>query len=66
MEAEMDRMREEAAALEREMRERIQQVHRSYRRELVPWKPPGEMLRSRDFQPTVRIRIERQDNNNAS
>jgi MerR family transcriptional regulator, heat shock protein HspR len=66
LQAELDRMREQAAALEHEMRDRIQQVHRSYKRELVPWKPPGEMLRSRDFRPPVRIRIERTDNKNAS
>jgi MerR family transcriptional regulator, heat shock protein HspR len=58
MQAELDRVREQAIQLERDMRERIQQVHRSYKRELVPWRPPGEMVRSRDFRP-VRIRVER-------
>jgi hypothetical protein len=53
----------EAAALEREMRKRIEQVHRSYKRELVPWKPPGEMLRTKDMKPPVRIRVERPDTN---
>jgi MerR family transcriptional regulator/heat shock protein HspR len=66
LQAELDGMREQATALEHEMRDRIQQVHRSYKRELVPWKPPGEMLRSRDFQPPVRIRIERTEDKNAS
>jgi MerR family transcriptional regulator, heat shock protein HspR len=63
MRAELDSMREQAAELEREMRERIEQVHRSYKRELVRWEPPGQMLRSRDFKPTVRIRVERPENN---
>ncbi len=58
MQAELDRVREQAIALERDMRERIQQVHRSYKRELVPWRPPGEMVRSRNFRP-IRIRVER-------
>jgi MerR family transcriptional regulator/heat shock protein HspR len=63
MQADLDRMRDQAEELEQQMRQRIQQVHRSYKRELVPWKPPGELLRSRDFKPPVRIRIERQGNN---
>ncbi len=61
MQRELDRMREQAEELEREMLARIEQVHRSYKRELVPWKPPGEILRSKDFKP-VRIRVERTDN----
>jgi MerR family transcriptional regulator/heat shock protein HspR len=61
MQAELDRMREQAERLEREMLARIQEVHRSYKRELVPWQPPGQMLRSKDFKP-VRIRVERPDN----
>ena len=31
--------------LEREMLARIEQVHRSYKRELVRWEPPGAILR---------------------
>ena len=61
MQRELDRMREQAEDLERKMLARIEQVHRSYKRELVPWKPPGEILRSKDFKP-VRIRVERTDN----
>jgi MerR family transcriptional regulator/heat shock protein HspR len=59
MQAELDRMRAEAEELEREMLQRIQEVHRSYKREIVRWEPPGEMLRSREFKTPVRIRVER-------
>jgi MerR family transcriptional regulator, heat shock protein HspR len=62
MQGELDRMREQAVRLEREMLARIEQIHRSYKRELVPWQPPGQMLRSKDFKP-VRIRVERPENN---
>jgi MerR family transcriptional regulator, heat shock protein HspR len=59
MQGELDRMRSQAEELEREMLQRIQEVHRSYKRELVRWQPPGEMLRSKDFKPPVRVRMER-------
>jgi MerR family transcriptional regulator, heat shock protein HspR len=59
MQSELDRMRAQAEELEREMLQRIREVHRSYKRELVRWQPPGEMLRSRDFRAPVRIRVER-------
>ena len=63
MQGELERMRAQAEELEREMLERIQEVHRSYKREIVRWEPPGEMLRSKDFKPPVRIRVERPDKN---
>ena len=59
MQSELERMRVQAEELEREMLQRIQEVHRSYRREIVRWEPPGEMLRSKDFKPPVRIKVER-------
>ena len=59
MKAELDRMHSQAEELEREMLARIQDVHRSYKRELVRWEPPGEMLRSKDFKPPVRIKVKR-------
>jgi MerR family transcriptional regulator/heat shock protein HspR len=62
MQAELDRMREQAQHLESEMLARIEEVHRSYKREIVPWRPPGQILRAKDFKP-VRIRVERPDNN---
>jgi MerR family transcriptional regulator/heat shock protein HspR len=37
----MDAMRQRMDAMEQEMRARIKEVHRSYKRELVPWRPPG-------------------------
>ena len=40
----MDAMRQRMDAMEREMRSRINEVHRSYKRELVPWQPPGNAL----------------------
>jgi MerR family transcriptional regulator/heat shock protein HspR len=60
MQGELDRMRRQAELLEREMLARIEEVHRSYKRELVPWQPPGAILRSKDFKP-VRIRVQRPD-----
>src|SRR2546421_8054135 len=59
MQSELDRMRTQAEELEREMLQRIHEVHRSYKRELVRWEPPGEIQRSTDFKPPVRIRVER-------
>jgi MerR family transcriptional regulator/heat shock protein HspR len=61
MQGELDRMRGQAERLEREMLARIEEIHRSYKRELVPWKPPGEMLRSKDLK-SIRIRVERPSN----
>jgi len=48
MQIELDRMRDQANELEREMLARIQQIHRSYKRELVPWQPPGALVQVRD------------------
>jgi MerR family transcriptional regulator/heat shock protein HspR len=48
MEAQLDALKQEAAKLEREMLERIAEVHRSYRRDLVVWEPPGQLLRQKD------------------
>ena len=51
----LDRMSERAREMEREMLTRIDEVHRSYKRELVPWEPPGAALGKR-------IRVERPNN----
>ena len=51
----LDRMSERAREMEREMLTRIDEVHRSYKRELVPWEPPGAAL-------GIRIRVERPKN----
>jgi MerR family transcriptional regulator/heat shock protein HspR len=44
---EVERMRRTLARMERDMREAISQVHRQYRRDLVPWKPPIELIPTR-------------------
>ena len=44
---EVERMRRTLDRMEREMREAISQVHRQYRRDLVPWKPPIDLVRTR-------------------
>lgn len=51
MRGQLRRLRREAERMEREMLERIDRVHRSYKHELVPWEPPGEILRTRDAKP---------------
>jgi MerR family transcriptional regulator/heat shock protein HspR len=44
---EVERMRRTLDRMEREMREAIRQVHRQYRRDLVPWKPPIDLIPTR-------------------
>ena len=41
---ELVRMGRRLDRMEREMRRAINEVHRQYRRELVPWKPPIDLL----------------------
>ena len=40
LEDELNRMRRRLDRMEREMRDAIDEVHRSYRRDLVPYRPP--------------------------
>jgi MerR family transcriptional regulator, heat shock protein HspR len=47
LEDELRRMHARLDRMEREMREAIGEVHRQYRRELVPWKPPIELIPTR-------------------
>jgi MerR family transcriptional regulator/heat shock protein HspR len=47
MQDELARMRRRLARLEREMREAISEVHRQYRRDLVLYKPPTDLERTR-------------------
>jgi MerR family transcriptional regulator/heat shock protein HspR len=47
LEDELRRMHRRLDRMEREMREAINQVHRQYRRELVPWKPPIDLIPAR-------------------
>ena len=43
---EVQRMRRQLDRMEREMRSAIDEVHRQYRRDLVPWKPPIDLVRT--------------------
>jgi MerR family transcriptional regulator, heat shock protein HspR len=43
---ELVRMRRHLDRMEQEMRHAINEVHRQYRRDLVPYKPPTEMIRT--------------------
>jgi MerR family transcriptional regulator/heat shock protein HspR len=40
------RMRRRLDRMEREMRQAINEVHRHYRRDLVPYKPPTDLIRN--------------------
>ena len=44
---EVERMRRMLDRMEREMRKAINEVHRQYRRDIVPWKPPVDLLPKR-------------------
>jgi MerR family transcriptional regulator/heat shock protein HspR len=44
---EVERMQRTLNRMEREMREAISQVHRQYRRDLVPWTPPVDLIPTR-------------------
>ena len=44
---EVERMRRTLDRMEREMREAINQVHRQYRRDLVPWRPAIDLIPTR-------------------
>src|SRR5512133_2924282 len=40
----VERMRRRLGRMEREMRVAVNEVHRQYRRELVPWRPAVELM----------------------
>lgn len=44
---EVERMSRRLDRLQREMRAAVNEVHRQYRRDLVPWKPPIDLLPTR-------------------
>jgi MerR family transcriptional regulator, heat shock protein HspR len=44
LEDELQRVRRRFDRMEREMRSAINEIHRQYRRELVPYKPPTELI----------------------
>jgi MerR family transcriptional regulator, heat shock protein HspR len=43
---EVQRMRRMLDRMERQTREAVSEVHRQYRRDLVPWKPPSDLIRT--------------------
>ena len=52
LEDELRRMHARLQRLESQMREEIERVHKSYRRDLVPWRPPSELIRRRPWTST--------------
>ncbi len=44
---EVRRMRRQLDRMERQMRQAVNEVHRQYRRDLVPWKPPIDLIPTR-------------------
>lgn len=60
MHAQLETLRKRADEMERQMLSEIDAVHRSYKRELVRWEPPGEILRAKDSPPPVQIPIEKE------
>ena len=44
---EVERMSRQLDSMQREMRAAIDEVHRQYRRDLVPWKAPNDLLPTR-------------------
>ncbi len=61
MRAQLETMRKEVVGMQRRMLEEIDAVHRSYKRELVRWQPPGAMLRTADVK-SFQIPIHRTGN----
>jgi MerR family transcriptional regulator, heat shock protein HspR len=47
LEDELQRMHRRLNRMERQMREAINEVHRQYRRDLILWKPPIDIIPSR-------------------
>ncbi len=58
MQDRMRRLQSEAERMEREMRDEIERIRRSFRYELVPYEPPGSALVPRNM-PGVKIPIKR-------
>jgi len=65
MRAQLEELKAQTTRMERDMLSRIDEVHRSYKRELVPYKPPGAVVRAKDTPHVVKIKIERNDKNAA-
>jgi MerR family transcriptional regulator, heat shock protein HspR len=47
LEDELQRMRRSLDRMEREMRRTVNEIHRQYRRDLVLWQPPTELVPTR-------------------
>ena len=47
LEDELRRLHRRLDRMERDMRAAINEVHRQYKRELVPWKPPNDLIPAR-------------------
>ena len=61
MQERMLRIQREADRMERELRDEVERIRRSFRFELVPYEPPGSALVPRDLE-GVRIPIKRAKN----
>jgi MerR family transcriptional regulator, heat shock protein HspR len=61
MQERMLRLQREADRMERDMREEVERIRRSFRFELVPYEPPGSALVPKDLE-GVRIPIKRAKN----
>lgn len=59
MQAQVETLRQQAAEMERQMLDQIEAVHRSYKRELVRWQPPDEVLKPKDAN-AIKIPIEKE------
>jgi len=59
MQSQLAQMELRAEELQEEMRSRIEEVHRSYRRELIPYKPPAPMVRREQQRRGFTIPIQR-------
>jgi MerR family transcriptional regulator, heat shock protein HspR len=61
MQERMLRLQREADRMEREMRDEVERIRRSFRFEMVPYEPPGSALVPKDLE-GVRIPIKRANN----
>ena len=52
LEDELRRMHARLERLQSQMRQEIENVHKSYRRDLVPWRPPSELTHRRPWTST--------------
>jgi MerR family transcriptional regulator/heat shock protein HspR len=50
MQAQVDELHRRAESMQEQMLAEIEAVHRSYKRELVRWQPPGAVLRASDMK----------------